>query len=101
MAEEIESPGNQVFVECSSLPLLLRNSLQTFLERQPEVRQVTRRLHASEPLVNPNIVGLVSLRFDLVVHLAEGSQFGAASKENTAALILKRVAEWTEAHRYR
>jgi hypothetical protein len=46
--------------------------------------------------------GLVAPRFDLVVHLAErpqASTTGAA--DDRAAPILKKVAEWTNAHRPR
>jgi len=71
MTQSSEASGDQVLVECSSLPPLLRNDLQAFLERQPEVRAVTRRLHTSDALLNPDTVGLVAPLFDLVVHLAE------------------------------
>ena len=102
MAHETEPSDDQVLVECSSLPPLLRNNLQAFLESQPEVRQVRRKLHASEALLNPNTVGLLSPSFDLVVHLDEGSHLGTPeSRENRAALILKKVADWSEAHRPR
>ena len=64
-----EASGDQVLVECSSLPPILHNDLQAFLERQPDVRAVTRKLRVSEVLTD--IVGLIGPRFDLVVHLAE------------------------------
>jgi hypothetical protein len=102
MDNEIELSDAQVFVECSSLPPLLRNDLQAFLEGQPGVRQVTRKLHLSEAILSPNTVGLVSPSFDLVVHLAEGAQLRTAeSNGNRAALILGKVAEWTQRNRPR
>ena len=69
MTQSSEASGDQVLVECSSLPPLLRNDLQAFLERQPDVRAVTRKLRVSEVLTDT--VGLIAPRFDLVVHLAE------------------------------
>src|SRR6516162_3066407 len=97
-----EACSDQVLVECSSLPPLLRNDLQAFLERQPEVRAVTRKLHVSDALLNPDTVGLVAPRFDLVVHLAECSRPSTAEeRDNRAAPILKKVAEWTVANRPR
>jgi hypothetical protein len=71
-----ESSNDQVLVECSSLPPSLRNDLQAFLERLPEVRSVTRMLRVSEVL-NPETVGLITPRFDLVVHLADRPRPGA------------------------
>ena len=69
---------------------------------QPEVRQAFRKLHTSESLLNPNTIGLVSPRFNLVVHLAEDSRPDTTeSKEKRAAVILKKVADWAEAHRPR
>jgi hypothetical protein len=64
------SSGYEVLLDCSSLPPLVRASLQTFLERQPEVQSITRRLHVTDILLNPDTLGLVTPRFDLVVHLA-------------------------------
>jgi hypothetical protein len=78
------------------------NDLQAFLERQPEVRAVTRKLRVSEALSNPDTVGLLAPRCDLVVHLAErprSSTTGAA--DDRAAPILKKVAEWADANRPR
>jgi hypothetical protein len=96
-----EASNDQVLVECSSLPPPLRNDLQAFLERLPEVRAVTRRLRVSEVL-NPETVGLIAPRFDLVVHLADRSRPNtAAAAEERAAPILKKIAEWNDAHRPR
>jgi hypothetical protein len=47
-----EASNDQVLVECSSLPLPLRNDLQAFLERQPEVHAV-QKLRVIEVL-NPD-----------------------------------------------
>ena len=89
-------------MECSSLPPPLRNDLQAFLERQPEVRSVRRKLRVSNALSNPDIVGLVAPRFDLVVHLAERPQPNTEeADDDRAAPILKKVADWTDAHRPR
>jgi hypothetical protein len=71
MTQSSEASSDQVLVECSSLPPPVRNDLQAFLERQREVRAVTRKLRVSDALSNPDTVGLVAPRFDLVVHLAE------------------------------
>ena len=102
MTQGSEGSSDEVLVECSSLPLLLRNDLQAFLERQPEVRAVTRKLHVSGALLNPDTVGLVTPRFDLVVHLAECPQTSTPEeKDHRATPILKKVAEWTVAHRPR
>lgn len=102
MTQGPQSSGDQVLVECSSLPPLLRNDLQAFLERQPEVHAVTRKLHVSDVMRRPDTTGLVVPRFDLLVHLAECSQPGIAEeKDNRAAFILKKVAEWTVAHTLR
>ena len=96
------SSNDQVLVECSSLPPDTRNDLQAFLERQPGVRAVTRKLCVSDALMNPDTVGLVVPRFDLVVHLAEHPEASADEPaEYRAAPILKKVAEWTSAHRPR
>lgn len=102
MIQGSQTSGDQVLVECSSLPPPLRNDLQAFLERQPEVREVTRKLRVSDALLNPDTVGLVAPRFDLVVHLAERSQASTGEAvDDRAAPILKKVAEWTIAHRPR
>ncbi len=102
MTQSSEASGDQVLVECSSLPTLLRNNLQAFLERQPEVRAVTRKLRVSDALLNPDTAGLMAPRFDLVVHLAERPRPSTADEtDNRAAPILKKVAEWTVAHRPR
>lgn len=102
MTQSSEASSHQVLVECSSLPPPLRNDLQAFLERQPEVRAVTRKLRVSEALSNPETVGLVAPRFDLVVQLAERPRPGAAeADDDRAAPILKKVADWTVAHRPR
>jgi hypothetical protein len=91
----------QVLVECSSLPPPLRNDLQAFLERQPEVRAVWRRLRVSDTLLNPDTVGIVAPRFDLVAYLAERRPMTAEPADDRAATILKKVSEWTDAHRTR
>jgi hypothetical protein len=102
MTQGSQTSSDQVLVECSSLPPFLRNDLQTFLERQPEVRAVTRKLRVSDALLNPDTAGLVAPRFDLVVHLAERPQASTAeAADDRAAPILKKVAEWTTAHRPR
>jgi hypothetical protein len=95
-----ESSSNEVLLDCSSLPPLVRASLQTFLERQPEVQSVTRRLHVTDTLLSPDKHGLVTPRFDLVVHLAgQPSQEGA--NREAGATILRKVAEWEQANRPR
>ena len=100
MTQGSPTSGDQVLVECSSLPPPLRNDLQAFLEHQPEVRAVTRKLRVSDALLNTDTVGIVAPRFDLVVHLAEHPQASTAeSGEDRAGPILKKVAEWTDAHR--
>ena len=95
MTQGSQSSTDQVLVECSSLPALLRNHLQAFLERQPEVQAVTRKLHISEGMLSTD-AGLMLPRFDLVVHLAECIQPSTA--DDRATPILKKVAEWTIAH---
>jgi hypothetical protein len=69
MTEKSEPADAEVLVECSALPPILRINLQAFLEREPEVRQVTRKLHVTEALLSPDTRGLVAPRFGLVVHL--------------------------------
>ena len=102
MRPSSEASSDQVLVECSSLPPPLRNDLQAFLERQPEVRAVTRKLRVSDALLNPDTVGPVAPRFDLVVHLAECPQASTGeATDDRATPILKKVAEWTDAHRPR
>ena len=102
MTQGSEACSDQVLVECSSLPPPLRNDLQAFLERQPEVCSVTRKLRVSNALSNPDTVGLVAPRFDLVVHLAERPLPSTAEPDDDrAAPILKKVAEWTDANRPR
>ena len=101
MTRGSQTSGDEVLVECSSLPPPLRNDLQAFLERQPEVRAVTRKLCVGDALSNPDTVGLVAPRFDLVVHLAEHPQATAQAADDRAAPILKKVAQWTNAHRTR
>lgn len=89
----------QVLVECSSLPPPLRNDLQAFLERQPEVRAVWRRLRVSDALLNPDTVGIIAPSFDLVVTpRGASSAMSAEPADDRAATILKKVAEWTDAH---
>src|ERR1700686_5540023 len=77
-----ESSSDEVLLDWSALLPLARASLQTFLARQPEVQSVTRRLHVTDTLLNPDTQGLISPRFDLVVHrwqmLKFSSTFGAA-----------------------
>ena len=94
-----ESSSDEVLLDCSSLPPLARADLQTFLERQPEVQSVTRRLHVTDILLNPDTQGLVSPRFDLVVHLAGPPSPEGANRE--AEAILRKVAEWEQANRPR
>ena len=103
MTQGSQTSSDQVLVECSSLPPPLRNDLQAFLLRQPEVRAVTRKLRISDALLNPDTVGLVAPRFDLVVHLAQRpqDQSTAEAADDRAAPILQKVAEWTTAHRPR
>jgi hypothetical protein len=96
MTQGPQPSDDHVLVECSSLPPLLRNDLQAFLERQAEVHSVTRKLHVSEALLSPDAAGLMVPRFDLVVHLAECRR--ASTADDRAAPILKKVAEWTIAH---
>jgi hypothetical protein len=99
MTQGSQASGDQVLVECSTLPLPLRNDLQAFLQRQPEVRAVTRKLRISDALLNPDTVGLVATRFDLVVHLVERHQATTPeAADDRAAPILKKVAEWSTAH---
>jgi len=102
MAQSSETSSDRVLVECSSLPPPQRNDLQAFLERQPEVRAVTRKLRVCVALSNPDAVGLIAPRFDLVVHLAERLPTRTAeADEDRAAPILKKIADWTHAHRPR
>ena len=102
MTQSSEASSDQVLVECSSLAPPLRNDLQAFLECQPEVRAVTRKLCVSDALSNPDTIGLVVPRFDLVVHLAERPWPSTAeADDDRAAPILKKVAVWTDAHRPR
>jgi hypothetical protein len=95
-----ESSSDEVLLDCSSLPPLARADLQTFLERQPEVQSFTRRLHITDTLLNPDTQGLVSPRFDLVVHLA-GPPLQRGANREAGATILKKVAEWEQANRPR
>jgi hypothetical protein len=102
MTQSSEASSDQVLLECSSLSPLLRNDLQAFLERQPEVRAVTRKLRVSEALSNPDTVGLLAPRFDLVVHLAERPRSSTTdAADDRAAPILKKVDEWADANRPR
>jgi hypothetical protein len=102
MTQSSEASSDQVLVECSSLSPPLRNDLQAFLERQPEVRAVTRKLRVSDALLNPDTVGLVAPRFDLVVHLAERPRPSTTeADDDRAEPILKKVADWTDANRPR
>jgi len=102
MTEASPPSSDEVLVECSSLSPPLRNDLQAFLERQPGIRAVTRKLCVSDALTNPDSVGLITPRFDLVVHLAERPQASTTeAADDRAAPILKKVAEWTTAHRPR
>jgi hypothetical protein len=102
MTRGSQRSSDQVLVECSSLPPLLRNDLQAFLERQPEVRAVMRKLRLTDALWNPDTVGLVAPHFDLVVHLGERPQASTAgAADDRATQILKKVGEWTIAHRPR
>src|SRR5215471_226385 len=96
-----EPSSDQVLVECSSLSAVLRVDLQAFLERQPEVQSVTRRLHPSEALLNPDAQGLVIPRFDLVVDLRAHLSPGSTASREAADSILRKVAEWQVANRPR
>src|SRR6201997_2124486 len=66
MTQSSEASSDQVLVECSSLSPLLRNDLQAFLERQPEVRAVTRKLRVSEAYRILILLRLVAPRFDVL-----------------------------------
>jgi len=55
---------------------------------------VTPKLHITESLLDPDTVGLIVPRFDLVVDLVQG-------RERMATTILKGVTEWTVANRPR
>jgi hypothetical protein len=79
-----------VLLDCSSVPPLVPASLQTFLERQPEVQSVT------DTLLHPDTHGLVTPRFDLLVHLASQPSLEGANRE-AGATILRKVAEWEQA----
>lgn len=60
---------------------------------------MTRKPHS---ILNPDTVGLVAPRFDLVVHLAERARSSTAdATDNRVATILKAVSDWTVAHRPR
>jgi hypothetical protein len=96
-----EASSDQVLIECSTLSPLQRVDLQAFLERQPEVQSVTRRLHASDALLSPDTQGLVIPRFDLVVHPGVQFQHGSAASREVGDAILRKVAEWQRAHRPR
>ena len=79
-----QTSSDEVLVECSSLPPPLRNDLQAFLERQPELRAVTPKLRVSDALLDPDTVGLVAPRFDLVVHLcgvSSGQHCGGSRRQ--------------------
>ena len=81
--------SDEVLVECSSLSPIDRANLQAFLERQPEVHSVSRRLHVADALLDPETQGLLIPSFDLVIHLASPPPpEGATSRE--AGTILKR-----------
>lgn len=96
-----ERSSDQVLVECALLSPLERVNLQTFLERQPEVQSVTRRLHASDSLFNPDTRGLVVPRFDLVVHLRVQLSPGSVASREAGDAILRKVAQWEQANRPR
>ena len=96
MTEIIEPSSDQVLVECSSLSPLLRSDLQAFLERQPEVWQVTRRLRVTDALVNPDTLGLVAPRFDIVVLLQKTARPEMATEIGT--VVVRKIAEWRQAH---
>ena len=101
MAELDKLSEAEVLVECSTLSHRERSDLQAFLERQPEVLNVSRKLHLTDALLSPDALGLVAPRFDLIVHIAgEEAHMGTTANEG-AALMLAKVAEWTEAHQIR
>jgi hypothetical protein len=97
MKELNEPSSDQVFVECSSLSPIYRASLQVFLERQPEVMRVSRKLHVTDPLIDPATLGLVVPRFDLVVHLA----MQQSERNEAGATILRKIGEWKQNNRPR
>ena len=99
MTDNIESSGHEVLVECSSLSPLERTDLQAFLERQPEVRQVTRRLHLADAVLKPDALGLIAPRFDLVVHLSTDDV--SQPPTEVGAIIVRKISEWREANRPR
>ena len=101
MSELNESSDAEVLIECSTLSHLERSDLQVFLERQPEVATVRRKLHVTDTLLSPDTVGLVVPCFDLIVHIAGDEAHIGTTANERAALILARVAEWKEAHRIR
>ena len=96
-----EPSDDQVLVDCWSLSPLDRAALQVFLERQPEVHSITRRLHIADALLNPDTQGLLIPCFDLVVHLASPRSPERAPSHEAAAAILKKIAEWEQANRPR
>ena len=93
--------SDEVLVECSSLSPIDRSNLQAFLERQPEVQSVSRRLHVTEALLNPETQGLLVPCFDLVVHLACPPSPESAASRDAGVAILKKVAKWELANRPR
>lgn len=93
MIEIIESSHDELLVECSSLSPLLRSDLQAFLERQSEVQRVSLRLRVTDALLNPDTLGLISPRFELVVPLVKDPRTGIEAEEGlTGPRSLERSA---------
>jgi hypothetical protein len=90
---------DEVFVECASLSPLQRNELQAFLERQPEVRRVSRRLRVTDALVDPDTLGVVVPCFDLVVYVRQLDN--ATLPTDIGAVIVRKIAEWVQANKPR
>jgi hypothetical protein len=87
----LDASSDEVLVECSSLSPSERNGLQEFLELQPEVGRVSRRLHVTNTLLNPDTLGLVVPRFDLIVHVAQPTPTMTA---DVGSVILRKIADW-------
>jgi hypothetical protein len=92
----IEPSPDHVVVECSTLSPQQRTELQTFLKEQPEVLEVTRKLHVTDALLNPGTLGLVPAGFDLVALLHPTTPPEMATEIGTA--LAKKVTAWGRAH---
>jgi hypothetical protein len=101
MDELTESENDEVLVECSSLPPRLRRDLQAFLENQPEVQRVSPHLHVTDTLVDPETVGLVIPRFDLVVHLAKANSGTVGGTEAQVAALEAKICRWVQENKPR